>query len=784
MRKATGATPKGRGSAAVSALPRDAGWEQHLSLTLFWCLLSLLVPRAMLYAQLAPFGISLAAAAGNLPVTVAVLGGYLLAEEVLMPLRYIAAVLAVAGGHWVLAVLPEFRRRPFVPSLLAFGGAAVTGLVLLGQTGLDGWRVLLILSESVVAAAGALFFRVTMDFTKSCAAAAVQGKRQPMLATGQQVAVIFTGAVAVMATSSLRLGGFSFGWMLAALLVLILGRSGRETGGCIAGVILATAMAMGNPTQTAAAMALAIGGLAAGVFSRFGRLAEALTFFVSAGILLLGQVDEESVMRLYEMLAACGLLALLPKSWDRWLCHLFLHGREWPAVEGLRRAVALRLAVASKAMTEVSDTVETVSAHLSRHGAADAAGLFRGCYEAVCNSCPLRALCWEQNREETMAALEATLSTLRKQGEIAPKELTGWLSQQCRQKERLVGYLTRGYERMTAQEGAWQRLAELQASLCGQLSATGGLLADLAQDMEQPDRVDTDLSGRILTVCRDHGMSVRDALCVRGTGNRLIVDILAANSTGYPTGGRWLREICEACGRSFAPPMITACGEDTRLTLTEQPRYRVESAVAQRCHGGEKLCGDAVNQFSYRGQTVLMLSDGMGSGGRAAVDGAMTVGLAARLWQGGFSPNGVLQTVNASLLVKSREESLATLDVMLIDEFSGGLDSYKAGAAASLLYSGGRVSRIERPSLPVGILPEVCFEHSRDRLVPGDILLMMSDGALSDGLAAVEEQLRIFPADGDMSQLAESIADSAQKAQTAHQDDITVIAMRLCKNTV
>ena len=161
----------------------------------------------------------------------------------------------------------------------------------------------------------------------------------------------------------------------------------------------------------------------------------------------------------------------------------------------------------------------------------------------------------------------------------------------------------------------------------------------------------------------------------------------------------------------------------------------------------------------------------------------MAAGIAARLWAAGFAPAAVLRTVNAALLVKSREERLATLDVVTINTHTGRLDSYKAGAATTLLCSGGRVSRLDRPGLPVGILSEVIFEHSHDLLSHGDILLMVSDGALAGGVAAVEEILRNHPADGSMQVLAQAVCDAARQAEDGHSDDITAVALRVTRHS-
>lgn len=128
-----------------------------------------------------------------------------------------------------------------------------------------------------------------------------------------------------------------------------------------------------------------------------------------------------------------------------------------------------------------------------------------------------------------------------------------------------------------------------------------------------------------------------------------------------------------------------------------------------------------------------------------------------------------------------RGESIATVDIACLDLFSGHLDSLKAGAAPSFLRSMGRVSRIEKSSLPVGILRDIVFERTEDRLVDGDVLLVLSDGVLSEGLEWVEEALKEYPGD-DMQQLADSIAHEARERQReTREDDITVLALRVAK---
>ena len=746
----------------ASAVPR----------TLLWCVLGLLVPRATLFGELTPFGIGLAACAGaaNLPTLLCLGMGYLLGGG-LSPWRYIATIVMVGGLRWVLDALPDRGQRRFVPPVLAFGACAVTGFILLFGAGADPYRGVLILAESAIAAGSTLFFDTALGLWDA------KDRYTPTAAN--QTAVMLTGAVAVTALCTLQVGGFAPGRMAAAFLVLVLARSGREGGGSIAGCVLGGAMALTAPGQTPLAAALAFGGLMAGLFSRFGRVVQTTLFLAATGVVLLGEADEAVLFYLYEILGACLLFAVLPREWDRRLCRLFIRSRDLPAVEGVRRMTTMQLRVACGALEEVSRTVDAVARRLSRHGVPDLATLYRGCHGAVCAACPMRGVCWEQHGQEMLEGLEALTPLLQREGRVTPDRLAGYPAA-CRQKERLADYLTGGYAQYVAREGAWRRLEEIQQAVEGQFAGTGTLLRGLAARLEDRHQVDIELSGRVLTVCEDYGMTVQDALCTRDAAGRLTVDILTT-AGGIPPGRRWHRQMEQVCGRGFSPATEAAWGKQVRVTLTEPPRYRVETGLCQRHHGQEKLCGDTARIEPLPRGILAVLSDGMGTGGRAAVDSSMAVGVTTRLWRAGFPPAGILQTVNAALLVKSREESLSTLDVAVIDTHTGRLDSYKAGAAATLLCSQGRVSRLDRPGLPVGILPQPRFEQSHDRLAEGDILLMISDGALAKGTAPVEQVLRDFPAEGSLQELCEAVCAIAADGDGGCRDDVTALALRLWK---
>ena len=240
------------------------------------------------------------------------------------------------------------------------------------------------------------------------------------------------------------------------------------------------------------------------------------------------------------------------------------------------------------------------------------------------------------------------------------------------------------------------------------------------------------------------------------------------------------KELSGLCGRCFDTPVITEIGSRRRITLSEIPLFDAEVGVYQHICGGGKLCGDCVGCFSNGfGEFVALISDGMGTGGRAAVDSNMTVSILKRLLKSGLSDDTALKVVNSALMVKSEDESLSTVDLLKVDLFSGRAVIGKAGAPATFVRKGGRVVIKNAPSLPVGILGEVSFSKQSVKLSEGDVVVMVSDGAFTGEERWLENLIKSYE-DGTCQDLAKKVVEEAIKRRNdGHDDDVTAVVLKL-----
>lgn len=129
------------------------------------------------------------------------------------------------------------------------------------------------------------------------------------------------------------------------------------------------------------------------------------------------------------------------------------------------------------------------------------------------------------------------------------------------------------------------------------------------------------------------------------------------------------------------------------------------------------------------GSQAFILSDGMGKGMKAAAESQAVINKLRKLLKEGSSVAYAIKEVNRIMIEQSgKEENFATIDLAIIDKQTGRAKFYKMGAALSFLVRGNKIRRIQRPALPVGIIPSLKLTNVTAKLRPGDVLIMVSDG--------------------------------------------------------
>lgn len=738
-----------------------------------------LLARGALLGDLAPFGASFAAAVPKerlLPALIGTALGYVILNPA-DSFRYLAVLIAIGGVRWLTGDLKRVNQSRLFAPLCAFVPILATGVALLfGSTSTMSEFVTTVI-EALFAAAAAYFFSVAVRLAGD--------RRSLTTCTGQETAcLVMTGCVLILSLGGVQIEGVSVGRILAVLAVLLCARYGGVQGGAVSGVATGAVFSLVDFQHGFICGGYAFGGLMAGLFSGLGKVGCAVLFFLSSSAMSLAfSGGELPAAMMVETVIASAAFLLLPKSLGAFITPVFVREPSAALGDTVKNNVILRLDAASRAIRNVKGDVESVSKRLDELYAPTFDTVCEKVAQDVCSGCGLRMYCYEHEGGVTRDDFFRLEEYLNAKGHLDEDAVGRTFVKSCCKKGEIADAMTRHYRLLQASREAEHRVAEIRGAVAGQFSGVCDILSDLSREFESSLRCDSEAADRITEALAALGAIPERVICLVGDNGRMRAEIQMSAKGETVKDGQLAREVSRACGRRFDLPTVTEAGGQIRAALCELPRFDVEIGSDQHIARGGKLCGDCIDYFNDgMGKTYALVCDGMGTGGRAAVDGNMAVSTMGRLLRSGLTADSALQIVNSALMIKSEDESLSTVDLAAVDLYSGELTLKKAGAAMTYIRRSGRVIVREMPSLPAGILNNIKFSTDTMKLSAGDMVVMISDGAVTGDDKWLERLVRTWHR-GSAQELAQAVVEEAiRRRQETKDDDITAVAMRIVEN--
>ncbi len=678
------------------------------------------------------------------------------------------AVLLVSSVRWMLSEWKSLSAHPlFAPGCAA--GAVLMTELLIRRVVSPSEALGLCICQSMLAGGGTWFFARAAELF--CPDGWVRGS------TSARWGGILLASCGLATLTGVQWWNLSPGGVAAMFAVVVCAHRKHTAGGCVAGTVLGGVFTLSAGSPGLYYLGIGCMGLIAGCFAPLGRLVMAMTLPLTAGILVL-LLPEASIGLLWEAAAGAVLFVLIPLRWMERMERVLFYEHAEASPQYMRRSVVMRLDFASRAIAHVSQSVEEVSQALLKQCPPTMAGVYERAVEECCAGCGLRLLCWQTHYETNSDAMHRMTPILQEQGRVGPGDLPPGLQAVCKRKDRLSAAVTAHYTDHMNHQAAEQRITELRSVVSSQYRGLSDMLAELAESFRQQAVCDEKSSRAVRTYLESAGANPMGVVCSTDENGRMRIEVCARWKTSAD-GEALRRPLEQLCGRRFGPVGVVHSDGVTRMTFSERAVLQAETGWAQHICRGAQLCGDHYEFFhDGGGRAVMVLSDGMGSGGRAAVDSAMTCGILSRLVLSGLGYDCALRMINSSLYIKPGDESLATVDIATVDLYTGRAVFRKAGATVGFVRRGNEVETIDLASLPAGILQDVRFASTERVLQPGDWVVLVSDGAMVNGMGWLTECIRT--ADGTPQQLCDAILHGAEELrQDGHDDDITAAVLRL-----
>lgn len=634
-------------------------------------------------------------------------------------------------------------------------------------------EISLCVADAVMCAASVYFF------SRSLAVPAFRlGLRK--ISGADAVCIVLSGAIILACIGNINIASIYPARIAAGLFVMFCA-SYRGVGlGSAVGVALGSVLALGGNYHVF--FMYAFSSLICSVFAPMGQYAIAVSFAASAtGAAILYKLDLSAMLSVIECaIAATAFVAIPSKKLSA--AKEFLTKSGFDNDGQVNRAVALDLKSAAKTVEEVTDIVAKVTKRMDAIINPELSRVYAKIQRGVCNSCEKKEECWNRLFAYTTKDIEF-LANEAMNNNRQVTALPNGLEKRCFKLEKLAKEIDTNYSAYVSQTDARIKIEEMRNVVADQFAFVAKLLDDVSRKIAEERVADTDKTEAITDALAENRISAQNVLCTKNASSRVCVEITLYKEPEKVDSDKIQRILTNTVGVRFAPVEISVLDFCTILTFRQTCTYEVSIGVAQIPFGENRVCGDSVETFDdANANTIAVISDGMGTGSRAAIDGTMTSSLMHKLLSSGFTFDSALALVNSALIIKSRDESLATVDAVAINTYNGVCTFYKAGAAQSYIRTGGGVQTVSQSSLPVGILREVSFAKEEAVLKNGDIVLLISDGVTGADDSWIEEELLSWSTD-NMYELSAHIAQTAKRKNgIKYEDDISVVAMKIKKS--
>ena len=405
--------------------------------------------------------------------------------------------------------------------------------------------------------------------------------------------------------------------------------------------------------------------------------------------------------------------------------------------------------------------------------------------EALCADCDRLPICWHEMERQTRDGMAA----LSERGEETDEYLTiiNTYFSQCPRIGRIPEILSRlDKERQTRMQRVF--CAEYEREMLQtHLTALSQAVQRISLEGISGDSEEALWTWQIEEALQAARFPGRTAFVKRVEGHVMVClkyDPLALRSTAADL-------LANRVGLQLGVPLSVTEQQGDRLILEETPPLTAETGMATACAvspenkrrmGSKPDNGDAVlARLLPGGRQLLTLSDGMGHGTDAQEESKKTLELLSLCLEAGYTRSQAMTAVNGTMLSATGGEKFATVDLCVIDLWTGEAAMNKLGACASYVIQGQKIHTVEGSALPLGIIEHVVPMEHHFTLGEGDTLLLMSDGVTDafgqeqDLLAALRRCREYAP-----QRLADTLLREALLQRDGlPPDDMTVLCARI-----
>lgn len=742
----------------------------------------ILFAMAMPYSNIAPFGLSFLAqerklSLGALVSFVMTSIGSIIACDRLEAAKYIGAGLIYIA---VLFVLENgIKITDIAAGLAAAAGVFLSGMMVVYWQGFDFMAVLLLLCESVIVVAGT----VVMDKSRKL----ILDRKVPIEKyTGdEKVSLGVMVAIAVMSLRKIYVGdAFSLMNMTAFVVILIIASSCGVGYATVTGVVLGAVCGIGTDFFMPMLGAFGFCGFLSGVLSRFGKggvvaggvLANAVLIVYTNGAL-------QSMLTIYEIMVASVIFAILPSKVTAMVKGiLYFQKKDKENIVKVKEGIVRKLRSAANSFSSVARTLDKLSDREKETDMTDVAALFDAAADKICRNCRKSAVCWGKDFNATYKAMFKLLEIMEQKGIVTEKDVEERFKINCLNLPKLLNEMNRQFDIYQLRRVWKSKLNESRELVGEQLTGVSKIIDNIAVEIDEDVKFDMVSAEDIRAKLEKKGIKLNNMNVLQDRNGRYKVELTLKKCFLGHKGESIIKNVMKSTlNRDVI--MYETILEDrkmAKLDFYEKERYIIEMDHASI--GASETNGDNYRFSKLKsGKYVIMISDGMGTGHRASKESEAIIELLDSFIEAGFDSTVAVRLINSVMIMKSEGETFVTIDMCIIDLYTGEAEFIKMSAEPSFIMQKDGICMVKSSSLPMGIIAGAEADVISHNVQSGDTIVMMTDGVESkkNGGRWIREFIENNTDDKE-SGLAKRILEQAiEENGGAVKDDMTVLCAHI-----
>jgi len=696
-----------------------------------------LLGRISLLGGLMPFGIALYAATlglniNRIMISIAIFAGMLTSGATVQ--IYTAAV-AMLLFNALNIPFKKSTGSSFRVGIIAFIGVLIPEMLL---TFLQGFLMYDIIKSIIN---GFIIFALVFVF-KNVLEVLGNPSRRYQLTSEEILSIAIACALALGGLGDWNILGVSLKNILCILIILVFSyRTGAGNGAAI-GVIVGTVISISSSSSPIIIASYAFCGLLAGILKNMGKIGSCVGVLMGNALLTFyTNGSTEVLLYLYEIIASIVLFMLIPSKLMDTVVTKFDKSL---AAKGDKKGYSVRIKEItvdklnrfSKAFCEMAKTFDEISETKAVTEKHDITTIFDRVADRVCKDCSLCVHCWEHNFCNTYQIMFKIVEKLDSKGWIEASDIPQYFLERCERIDDFVRAVNNVFELFKIDMVWRSKIGESRGLVSQQLKSMSIIISNLANELNTDICFKDDLENQIILELTKAGVKNADAvvyenkykkyemtLSFKGCGGKRSCIGIVEKIVSEVVGRKMVKDDCE-CGLNTKNNICT-------IKLVEEETYKVITGVARMAKNDKYVSGDNYTFLNTDdGKYIAALSDGMGTGHKACMQSKATVSLIEQFMESGFDKDTTVKLINSILVLRSTDDSFATIDISVIDLYEGEVEFCKVGAAPTFIKREDYVEVIKAATLPAGILSEVEVELIHKKVNNGDFVIMLSDGII------------------------------------------------------